>query len=208
MPPSVTPALPANVRAVIFDCDGVLVDSWNSTKHYFNSIRSAVGLGPMDEEQEHYCFVHTVPISVAYIVPKADLEKALHAARTFPFEELESLVRLQPGVDGFLERLQQAGLVLGVVTNAGNEQHAILKHLGIHHRFDRIVTTEDVDHGKPSPEGIQLILNQFGLEPEQALFIGDSQLDRAAAQAAEVLFWGFGPLAPSDTVNLDRYDML
>lgn len=208
MSPAATLSIPAEVQAIIFDCDGVLVDSWRSTRHYFNSIRAAVGLGPMDSGQEDYCFVHTVPVSVAHIVPVADLERALDAARNFPFEQLLPLLQLMPGIVGVLEQLRAAGLKLAVDTNAGAEQHIILDNMGIRDHFDMIVTTEDVIRGKPSPEGVRLILDRFGLTPGSALFIGDSHLDRQAAESAGVPFWGFGPHAPAGVARLEHWDAL
>lgn len=202
------PTITKDTRAVIFDCDGVLVDSWESTRFYFNSIRESVGLPPMDREQELFCFVHTVPVSVARIVPRESLPEALETARQFPFERLLPLVRLQPGITTLLGRLRQAGRMLAVNTNAAGEQHVILRHLGIHARFDCIVTTEDVREGKPSAEGVRLILNRFSLDPEQAIFIGDSGLDRSAAESAGVPFWGYGPHAPKGSVNLRDYGLV
>lgn len=201
-----TPVIMSSVRAVIFDCDGVLVDSWRSTKHYFNSIRASVGLDEMNAEQEGYCFMHTVPVSVAYIVPEDRLEEAMETAVNFPFEEeLAPLLHLNPGIVDLLRRLRASGRKLAVNTNAGPEQHIILGNLGIHDQFDMIVTTEDVVQGKPSPEGIQLILTRFGLAPEQAVFVGDSKLDMQAALAANVPFWGYGQVAPGGAVNLTSF---
>ena len=52
--------------------------------------------------------------------------------------------------------------------------------------FDLVVTSTDVKHPKPHPEGLLKILNHFGLAPHQAIYIGDSQVDELAARAAKM----------------------
>ena len=180
------------VKAVIFDCDGVLIDSWASTMYYFNHVRSAVGLEPMGPDLEEYCFIHTVDESIAHIVPGELLDAAMAVKTPMPFEAMLPLITPQSGVARFLDLLAGAGLRLAVDTNGGHEQHMVLKSVELHQRFDMVVTADDVERGKPWPDGPMSILDRFGLRPDQALFIGDSIMDQRAAHSAGIPFWAFG----------------
>jgi len=57
------------IRGVVFDCDGVLFDSRDVNRHYYNHIRGALGLAPMSREEEDYAFMHTVDKAMARIIP-------------------------------------------------------------------------------------------------------------------------------------------
>ncbi|WP_243546690.1 HAD family hydrolase [Pseudodesulfovibrio tunisiensis] len=191
MPETTHIRLPEAARTVIFDQDGVLIDSWDSSIHYFNRIRQEMGLGPMSRDQEDYSFIHTVDQSIDHITPDHLKHLIPQAKATVRFEELLPLVKLQPGIVEFLERLRDAGFKLAVDTNGGIEQHMILEHVGLLHLFHKIVTTADVAEGKPSPEGVHAILGEFDLNTAQALFIGDSSIDMRTANNAGVTFWAY-----------------
>ncbi|QGY39197.1 HAD hydrolase-like protein [Pseudodesulfovibrio cashew] len=198
----------AAAKAVIFDCDGVLIESWASTMYYFNHVRRAVGLGPMDAELEEYCFIHTIDESLAHMVPPELLDRAMAAKLPMPFDGMIPLIELQPGIIGFLESLRRAGKLLAVDTNGGEEQYEILRANDLLDRFDLIVTADDVARGKPSPDGPRLILDHFALTPEEALFVGDSIMDQGAADATGIPFWAYRNPALSARRHIDDYASL
>lgn len=186
-----TLTLPASTQAVIFDCDGVLVDSWNAGKFFFNSMRQAVGLGPLSPEEEAACFVRTIPESLDMIIPPDRREQADQAWKSFDLNEILDLIRPHEGVADLLERLRNAGKGLAVCTNGGAEQHTILERHGLLGFFDLLITTEDVARGKPWPDGVETILRHFRIRPEQAVYIGDSAVDQRTARNANVPFWAY-----------------
>lgn len=96
-------------------------------------------------------------------------------------------VRLFPHVREDLERLKQAGFRLAVVTNKQREfAVAGLELAGLSELFEAVVSVDDVSRGKPSAEPIEKALSLLGMEPEQALMIGDSRYDVLAAVGAGV----------------------
>lgn len=183
--------LPSCTRAVIFDCDGVLIDSWNAALHFFNSMRRAVGLGPMSSEEEQACFVRTISESLDMIIPAPRRAEAEQAWKSFDMAEILDLIRPHEGIAELLGRLRGAGLLLAVSTNGGQEQHTILEHHGLRAPFHRIVTADDVERGKPWPDGPNLILEEFDLTPDQTVFVGDSAVDAETARNAGIPFWAY-----------------
>lgn len=200
-----TIAIPRHVHTVIFDCDGVLIDSWEAGLHFFNSIRQAVGLGPLTPEQERDCFVRTIPESLELIIPETLQEDARQAWESFPMDAILERVRAQPGIAALLDRLHDAGRGIAVCTNGGAEQHTILEHLGLRNRFDLIVTAEDAPRGKPWPDGARSILRHFDIQPDRALFVGDSHVDEDTARNAEIPFWAYRNPALNAVVHVDDF---
>lgn len=176
---------------MIFDCDGVLVDSWDAAHHFFNSMRSAVGLGPLSPEEELDCFVRTIPESLDRIIPAPLRGRAQQAWESYDFNDNLRRIRLHAGVDELLDRLRAAGRGIAVCTNGGSEQQIILEHLDLMRRVDLMVTAEDAPRGKPWPDGCRMILERFGLRPEEAVYVGDSHVDEQTARNAGVPFWAY-----------------
>jgi HAD superfamily hydrolase (TIGR01509 family) len=175
----------------IFDCDGVLIDSWESTRLFYQSIRDDLGLGPISDQDMAFLFVSTIEEGLERIVPGEWRDRARHLARSFDVDRVLPYIQTQPGVIDFLAALNRAGWPTAVDTNGASEARAILRALDLDHRFNWIVTSDDVERPKPHPEGIGRILDAAGRRPNQAVFIGDSSVDRDTARAAGVAFWAY-----------------
>jgi len=177
--------------AVIFDCDGVLIDSWEATCYFYNRIRSSVGLGPMSSEEEAFVFTSTIPQGIRHIIPEALRESARAAWTAVEPAELVARIQPQPGILPLLARLKEKGILIGVHTNGGSEAYPILDGLKLRPYFDAVVTADEVTRPKPSPEGAWKLLDAWNLSPEDAVFIGDSDIDRQTARAAGLSFWAY-----------------
>ena len=76
---------------------------------------------------------------------------------------------------------------LAIVTSGSRvDTIEILKQFEIDQYFDVIISADDVENTKPHPEGIQKILEQFNLAPNEAVYVGDLPLDIKAGKNAEV----------------------
>ena len=75
-----------------------------------------------------------------------------------------------------------------IATNRGKSLPLVLSNLGLEDLFDLTVSAYDVTRPKPHPECLLRILIHFRLEPEEALYIGDSPVDQEVAAAAGVPF--------------------
>lgn len=95
-----------------------------------------------------------------------------------------SLWRVLPGVAEHLERWQQAGLSLAVVSNFDQRLTGILSGLDLAGRFEAVVVSSAGGAAKPDPLPFQLALEALGLTAPQAWHVGDSPEDVAGARAA------------------------
>lgn len=202
------PSPHAPFKAVIFDCDGVLVDSRQAHALYFNRVRAAVGLPSLTLDEEDYVFTHAVEDSLRRIIPAQSLDDARQAAADQSLDDLLPAIVPQPGVRDLLARLPELGLKTAVNTNAGREAHLILETVGLTGCFDVVVTAADVARPKPDPEGVTRILSELGVTADEAVFIGDSEVDRLTAQAAGVTFWAFRNKALAADGHIDDFHLL
>lgn len=91
----------------------------------------------------------------------------------------------RPGLLSFLEKTRAHGLQisLGTAGDMGNVDFA-LGGLGMHHFFEKIVSAEDVSHGKPNPEVFLKAAEKLGLAPEHCVVFEDSETGLEAAHRA------------------------
>ena len=124
------------------------------------------------------------------------VEPALAAWR--PHYEAHCLdrTRAYPGIPALLAG---AGRALAVFTNKpGSLARKILDGLGLLARFTAVIGGDEAPR-KPDPAGVRLIQDRVGARPDETVFVGDSRIDVATAQAAGVrmvaVTWGLVPRA-------------
>lgn len=94
---------------------------------------------------------------------------------------------LYPGIVEVLEYIKSKKIPLSIFTGKGRDAAVItLKKLSIFDYFDFIMTGDDVNEHKPSPEGILRFIEKFKLNPQNVLMIGDSPSDIKASRSAGV----------------------
>ena len=185
------PGVFAGVRGIVFDCDGVLLDSLAANVWFYNAIRARFGLGPMTPEDAAYVHSHHVYESLRRILPGELYDKALAARRDFDYRGVLPHLRLEPGLTDLLSWLKSLGLPLGVNTSRTDTMDMVAGHLGIDHYFTPIVTSFKVRHPKPHPESLHLILEMWRFRPGDIVFVGDSAVDEGTAERAGVRFWAY-----------------
>jgi phosphoglycolate phosphatase len=90
-----------------------------------------------------------------------------------------------PGVCELLERLAAQGAVLALVTmKAKAPTHKILAALGLDALFDDVIAFEDVLKRKPDPESLLMLMEKYGVSPQDTLMVGDAATDIQYAAAA------------------------
>lgn len=96
-------------------------------------------------------------------------------------------VALYPGVVDTLRNLRARPMKIGLLTNNSRKGTELtLSRYGLHDLFDAVVTRDDCEDMKPSPEPVLRILTMLNVEPESAVLIGDGVMDIMAAKAAKV----------------------
>lgn len=174
------------LRAVIFDCDGVLFDSRQANTLFYNHLLVHFGLDPMGEASVAYVHAHTADASIAHIFEGTGFVEEAKAYRlTLDYTPFIRAMIPEPGVLPLLGALS-ASYALAVATNRSNTIQDVLRLHGMDGFFRMVVSSWDVTHPKPHPEGILKILDGFGLEKQEAVYVGDSGVDEQTAKAAGV----------------------
>lgn len=179
------------LRLVVFDCDGVLFESREANRMYYNSLLEQFGRPPMTEEELEYVHTHNAVLSTAHIFRHrpGEGEKAEDYRATVDYEPFLKHMKMEEGLPSFLASLERAGLKRAISTNRTTTMSAVLEMAGLGESFDIVVTALDVDHPKPHPEALRKILDHFGLLAEEGIFIGDSSVDvdHAAAVGMKII---------------------
>lgn len=186
---------PDGIKGIIFDCDGVMINSASANRFLYNSILAALGLPHLTPEQEVFAFQATFQAAIRELVP-VELHGRIGAAcdRLNYDRDILPRIEIMPGYLEFLEKARQRGLRLAVDTNRTRSGiHKVLDFLGLPPYFNPVMSCEDVEP-KPSPQGAEKICQLWRLQPGMVLFVGDSPDDMRAANAAGMVFAGFGGL--------------
>lgn len=186
-----TPAgLLAPVRGLVFDCDGVLFDSYGANTLYYNLILEGLGLPAMTPEQEHYVHSATVHESLACVVPPGRVDEALAVRATVDYRRVIPSMVPEPGLYALLSWALAAGYRLGVFTNRMTTMDLVADIFGLRQYFKPLLNASLV-RPKPHPEGLHRILEAWGMRPQEVAFLGDSRVDEHTARAAGTRFWAY-----------------
>jgi AHBA synthesis associated protein len=187
-------AAPAPIRAVVFDLDGVLVDSFAVMREAFGRAYAEVcgpGPAPFREYARH------LGLYFPDIMRIMGLPLELEAPFIRASVELADQVTVHDGVEALLDGLKAAGLRTAVATGKhGWRARSLLAGLGLTDRLDCITGSDEVPRPKPAPDIIFASLAGIGVAAENTLFVGDAVADMRAGQAAGVrcaaALWGIG----------------
>ncbi len=189
---------------IAFDCDGVMFDTENANRSYYNDILAYFGRPPLTDEQFAYAQMQTVDESIRMLFPDpAEFEKALAYRRNHGYGPYIGYMEMEPDLIGLLECLRP-GVRTAVATNRTDTMDSVLEVHGIAGYFDRVVTALDVKNPKPAPDVLTSLLSYFGVDAPDMLYIGDSSVDALAARAAGVPFAAYGNPALDADYHIER----
>ena len=169
----------AELKLVVFDCDGVMFDSKYANRQYYNHMLEKFDHPLMTEQEEDYVHSHNVLDSVNYIFAKypreiGEVNRYRLSVDYIPF--LKYMV-IEPDLKEFLTILKPR-YQTAISTNRSTTMSSVMKMHELDPYFDMVVTALDVEKPKPHTEGLVKILNHFQLSADEAVYIGDSMVDR------------------------------
>lgn len=180
-------------RMILIDVDGTLVDSVPDLTFCVDEMMRALGRPVHGEARVRNWVGNGVERLVRRALigqldgepDEADFQKAYPIFLALYAENTSKRSRLYPGIRAGLDYLKAAGFKLGCVTNkAARFTEPLLRDLGVAGDFSIIVSGDTLPQQKPDPAPLLHAAKFFGIEPAQALMVGDSVSDVTAARAA------------------------
>jgi len=167
-------------EAILFDMDGVLVDSVDAWLASLNIALSQFNHEKItrDEFIENY-WGHDLHDTLDIIGVDQKAVKVCNGA----YEKNLNKVKLYPNVKSTLHKLN--GYKKGIITNTPKYQtHRILEKFDLNKYFDTVVTSDDVRHAKPDPEIVFKACKLLEVKPGGTIVVGDTKSDIEAGKAA------------------------
>ncbi|MBI4467240.1 MAG: HAD hydrolase-like protein [Acidobacteria bacterium] len=189
------PQLWPRLRLFIFDLDGTLIDSKLDLALSVNATRGEFALPPLPHEQIFGYIGQGAPMlirrSLDHTADDELVERALAFFLAYYREHMLDNTVAYPGVQEGLEQLVGGSRILTVLTNKPERfSRAILAGLGLAGYFRAIYGGNSFERKKPDPMGVEVLLGETGVGKEQAMVVGDSEIDVLTARNAAVWVCG------------------
>lgn len=199
----------SRIKAVLFDMDGVLINT--EPLHYRMWVETFRGRGlEIDYDVYKGCIGTTDAFLMELILnnygrdfrndkkllkERAVIEKRLLQEEGFPE---------MPGVAVMLRRLYEAGFLLAVASSSPPERiHDAVNHIGVGQYFSLLNSAENVEHSKPAPDIYLDTAKKLGVMPEECIVLEDSENGSIAAVSAGMICVGLDNPDSGDQ-NLER----
>lgn len=200
------------MKAVIFDMDGVIIDSENFWKRAEYEVFSSLGV-----------VVHQEFTSLTKTMTTTEVTKFWYKKspwKTNTLEEVEEMVVSRVidlieesgneiiGIESFIKKLKSKGFKIGLATNSPYKIiPVVLKKTGISKYFDILFSAEFVESGKPDPMIYIRTSKELGVDPENCIVIEDSYSGMMAAKKAGMKVVAFVNGNQNLDVSLADYQM-
>ncbi|MDD2367257.1 MAG: HAD family hydrolase [Desulfuromonadaceae bacterium] len=187
-------------KVVIYDCDGVILDSVESNYVFYNSVMKYLGRDEIDRNNiDARRVLHTYSFNdVMEYFFDGDPQRndAFRFAKTIHYRDLMPYMKME---DGFVTALDQlrGNTSLAICTNRATSMDMIIDDFGLSGYFDFVMTASQVKHPKPHPEPLLKVIDYFGIKPAEAIFIGDGEVDMQSAKSAGVPFVSYKSELPA-----------
>ncbi|MBZ5528157.1 MAG: HAD-IA family hydrolase [Acidobacteriia bacterium] len=202
------------MRALLFDLDGTLIDSKKDLILSVNAMLREMGRAELPEPRIASYIGAGAPQLISRALGEAageeDRQRGLEFFLGYYEEHKMDHTRAYPSVAEALEELRP--FPMAILTNKPHKiSRRILEAMGLAQYFRAIVGGNSFETKKPDPLGARAILQEFAAAPDEALLVGDSEVDvltaRNAGMLAVAVNYGFGvhdrEAHPAD-VYLDR----
>jgi len=181
------------ISAVIFDCDGVLFDSWRANVAFYNAILERLGLPSMNDEWERHA--HTMATSQLFEAMFANdselRDLARSTARQIDYGPFYELMEPVEGLHDVLASLQQT-YRLAMASNRSRTAKGVVFRFRLEAYLLHTVGVGDGIRPKPHPDMLLVCLEKLNTAAAETVFVGDSHSDREAARAAGIRFIACG----------------
>ena len=172
-------------KGIIFDVDGTLTFTNQLIFDSFNHITKKY-LGRSYSDDEIIALFGPTEDVILKEMCKEEYESARSDYYTY-YKNNHDIAHLYDGIKELIIDIDKEVILLSIFTGKGRTSALItLDELGLTSYFDIIVSGDDVENHKPSPEGIIMFLSKHNLDPKEVLMIGDAPSDIIAANECGV----------------------
>jgi HAD superfamily hydrolase (TIGR01509 family) len=192
---SIVPSHHHEIKGVIFDLDGTLIDTLGTYTEAFNKGTEVFGLEPVTDEKiadflNRGLRLNEMLLELFPSVFEGDVKRQTceEEIRKTYFAMQTGKVLLKPGAKRTLQSLKERGIKVGIFTgrrSTGERRWLELRRLNIDQFVDTMVTAADAP-SKPAPDGLIKCIDELGLSAKEVVFVGDSTLDVIAGKKAGV----------------------
>lgn len=173
------------IKGVIFDLDGTLIDSYEAIYLSFQHVYRQLNLTPLSFAEVKKVVGRGLSHTFRDLLGVELVPRALSLFREKYAEVFGEHTKLLPDVPEVLDELYRRKIRLAVASNKlGKFSRAIFEHFQLQKYFTVIVGDGDVSQNKPDPEMIYYALSKMGLKKEETIFVGDSVIDIQTAKNA------------------------
>jgi len=182
-----------NVKAVIFDIDGTLIDTFDAYCKVFNLGIAQYGLGPVSREflSDRVGKALSLREILEGIFPKGTDDLTFEACKTairgFFLQAEATEVKPFPGITELFENLKRRGIKIGIATgrvSSNEDEWKRFGRFGLDRFISAIVTSREIEYRKPAGDVIIECARRLGVPPEHCIAVGDTEPDIAAAKNA------------------------
>ncbi|MHC4660811.1 MAG: HAD family hydrolase [Planctomycetota bacterium] len=186
------------IKAVLFDMDGVLIDSYRAWFEVVNAAARHYGKNEITPQQFEKAWGQST---------EADVEKFFQGCTILEIEEyyrahfteFHRYITIMPGAHEAIRGLRERGIKTALITNSWAPlAKDVLEKLEI--ECDILIGDGDVEKSKPAPDMIFKACELLGVDIPEVIFVGDSNYDLEAARSAGVRFIAFGRLEADEKI--------
>lgn len=200
------------MKAVIFDMDGVIIDSehfWQKAEfEIFSSLGADVNIEYTDLTKTMTTLEVTKFWYEKFPWENRSLEEVEEMVITRVMDLIENVGAEIDGIESFIKKLKSNGFKIGLATNSPYKIiPVVLKKAGIAEYFDIIFSAEFVEFGKPDPAIYLMTSQKLGVDPENCIVIEDSYSGMMAAKKAGMKVVAFTNGSQDVNISLADYKM-
>ena len=179
------------VKAILFDLDGTLADSFNAWLKVYNDSLAEFGFKTITKKQFRSHFGSPIEWDVKENFRGCTV-KQVEKSYNRNFFKRTSLVKLFPGAKSALKELKKKKYKIGLITGSTKAiTYSLIKKFDLKKYFDLVLTMDDVKRRKPAPDVVIKACKILGVKPQNTILVGDTINDTIAGKKADCITVGY-----------------